>query len=115
MVSCKKNTIPLPVNNGIVGKWKLTESYADPGNGSGTWHQADPSKPSYLTFHTDGSLATTPYNVYNADHYKMTSDSTMIFYSGSDSSNIQYTLTHSLLSIYPPCIEGCGERYIPSP
>ncbi|HEY4967452.1 MAG TPA: hypothetical protein VII28_13700 [Puia sp.] len=115
LVSCKKNTAPPPANNSIVGKWKLTESYIDPGDGSGTWRQADPSTPGYLSFHTDGSMTITPYNVYDADHYKIISDSTMIFYRGSDSFNIRYTLTEFLLSVYPPCVEGCGERYVPSP
>ena len=50
-------------NNSLVGKWKLTESYADPGDGSGTWQPADAAHPGYLEFKTDGTVIITPYNI----------------------------------------------------
>jgi hypothetical protein len=115
IAACKKSSVPLQINSSIVGKWKLSESYSDPGDGSGTWQKADPLNPSYLTFNPDGSLDITPPDIYNPDHYKLTSDSTMFFYRGSDSIYMRYSFSETLLSIYPPCIEGCGERYIPVP
>lgn len=39
VTACKKN-IQLH-NSSIVGKWKLSEYLADPGDGSGTWQPAD--------------------------------------------------------------------------
>lgn len=99
-------------NNSLIGKWKLSESHADPGNGSGTWQLADPLNPSYLEFKNDGTLVFSPYNIYNSDRYQVTSDSTMIFFRGSESFNFRYTFSKTTLSLYPPCIEACGSRYI---
>jgi hypothetical protein len=99
-------------NNSLVGKWKLTESFADPGDGSGDWQPADPARPSYLEFKTDGTVAITPYNIYNAEHYKITSDSTLLFIRSTDSIFTRYSFSKTLLTLYPPCIEGCGQKYI---
>ncbi len=109
--ACKKN--PSFENNSLVGKWKLTESLADPGNGSGKWQKADPVNPQYLEFKNDGRLIASPVDMYNADHYKITGDSSMIFIRGSENFPIRYTFTKTLLTILPPCIEGCGQRYVP--
>lgn len=111
-LACKKNSDDLRL--GLIGKWKLSEWYADPGDGSGTWQHADPSNPQFLEFTASGKLIFSPSNVYLADHYKVTSDSTMIFSHGSESYNIRYMLGESLLAIYPPCIEGCGDKYVPA-
>lgn len=108
--SCKKNT--QAENESIAGKWKLSESFADPGDGSGTWQAADPLHPSYLEFKKDGRLIFSPSNIYNADHYQVTSDSTIIFLRGSESFHIRYQFSKTMLTLYPPCIEGCGERYL---
>ena len=99
-------------NNSLVGKWKLTESYADPGDGSGTWQPADAAHPGYLEFKTDGTVTITPYNIYNAERYKITSDSTLLFIRSTDSIFTRYSFSKTLLILYPPCIEGCGEKYI---
>jgi hypothetical protein len=101
------------VNNNLIGKWKLSESLADPGDGSGTWRVADPLHPSYLEFKNDGTLSFSPYNIYNSDRYQIISDSTMIFFRGSESFNMRYKFSKTLLSLYAPCIEACGSRYIP--
>ena len=37
LVACKK-TVTQNSNSSIVGKWRLSEYLADPGDGSGTWH-----------------------------------------------------------------------------
>ncbi|MEP7253769.1 MAG: hypothetical protein ABI683_15355 [Ginsengibacter sp.] len=89
-VACKKN--PLFENNSLVGKWILKESFADPGNGSGKWQKADPVNPQYIEFKNDGRLIASPVDMYSADHYKITSDSTMIFMRDSESFSIRYIL-----------------------
>jgi hypothetical protein len=111
VTACEKN-IQLH-NSSIVGKWKLSEYLADPGDGSGTWQPADPSHPGYLEFNVDGTLTISPYNIYNSDHYQVTSDSTMIFLRGSESFPMGYHFSETLLTLHPSCIEACGERFIP--
>ncbi len=107
--ACKKNNAE---NSSLIGKWKLTEYLADPGNGSGTWQPADPLHPEYLEFKKDGILIFSANNIYNPDHYQITSDSTMIFIRSVENFPIRYHLYGNQLSLYPPCIEACGERYI---
>jgi hypothetical protein len=110
VTACKKN---IQVDNSsIVGKWKLSEYLADPGDGSGTWQPADPLHPGYLEFKKDGTLSISPNNIYNSDHYQLISDSTMIFIRGSENFPMRYHFSKTLLTLYPPCIEACGERYI---
>jgi hypothetical protein len=110
VAGCKKNSSV--EDGGLIGKWKLTESYADPGDGSGTWHMADPSNPQYLEFRDDGRLIFSPADMYDSDHYQVTSDSTMNFIRGSESFPMRYHLSENMLSLFPPCIEGCGLKYI---
>lgn len=38
-VACKKSATQTS-NSSIIGKWELSEYFADPGDGSGTWHSA---------------------------------------------------------------------------
>lgn len=111
IVACKKNT--RVENNSLVGKWKLTESYADPGDGSGKWQKTDPSNPHYLEFTSDGKLISWPADIYNSDHYQVTSDSTMIFIRGTERFPMRYIFTKTLLTLFTPCIEVCGSKYIP--
>jgi hypothetical protein len=109
VAACERTT---PVgNNSLIGKWKLSESLADPGDGSGTWQLADPLHPSHLEFKNDGTLSFSPYDIYNSDRYQVTSDSTMVFFRGSESFNMRYNFSKTILSLYAPCIEACGSRY----
>lgn len=110
VTACKKNA--RSENSSIVGKWKLSESLADPGDGSGTWQAADPLHPRYLEFKKDGTLSISPNNIYNADHYQLTSDSTMIFLRGAENFPFRYHFSETILILYPPCDEPCGEKYI---
>jgi hypothetical protein len=110
VIACKKNVAFH--NSGIVGKWKLTEFLSDPGDGSGSWQAADRWHPRYLEFNSDGTLTILPDNIYNSDHYQLTSDSTMIFMRGSQNFPMWYYFSETSLTLHPPCFEACGERYI---
>jgi hypothetical protein len=114
VVGCKKSSDTGSLtNNSIFGKWKLTEYYTDPGGGGATWQAADPNNLSTIEFRLDGTLNITPSSVYNSDHFKVLSDSTLIFIRGTDSLPYRYQFSKALLSLYPPCIEGCGDRSVP--
>ncbi len=110
VAGCKKSSNV--ENSNLIGKWKLTESLADPGDGSGTWQMADPSNPQYLEFKNDGRLIFSPTGMYDSDHYQVSSDSTMIFLRGRESFPMRYHLSENMLCLFPPCIEGCGLKYI---
>ena len=114
ILACGKKNTAAAENEGIVGKWKLTESLADPGDGSGKWQPADPAHPSYLEFRSDGTLISTPTGLPSngADRYQLLSDSTVLFYNGTFSIRESYNLTKTTLSITPPCFEACGMHYI---
>ena len=100
-------------NNSIEGKWKLIESLADPGDGSGKWQPADPSHPLYIDFTPDGRLVSTSgFSGY--DRYQLNADSTRIILkksTGTEQLEVFYTLENPILTINPPCIEPCGLRY----
>jgi hypothetical protein len=84
----------------------------DPGDGSGTWHAVNAADVTYREFNADGTLTLTPYNRNGADHYRILSDSTMFFITTSATVLMRYSFLISSLIIYPPCYEGCGEKYI---
>jgi hypothetical protein len=113
LVACKKAVTQFS-NSSIVGKWKLSEYLADPGDGSGTWHSAASLDPSYLEFKEDGTLSVSPYSVYSCDHFQVTSDSTIIFFRGSEKFDRWYHFSKTLLTLSGGCIEACGGRYIPA-
>ncbi|MBS1596865.1 MAG: hypothetical protein JST75_01465 [Bacteroidetes bacterium] len=110
LVSCDKNIKPIS-RDSIIGKWKLTETLADPGDG-GTWQHADSNHPVYLTFNADETLTATPGSPYNAIRYKILSDSTMLFIRTMDTLQMRYVFLQTSLAIYPPCYKACGQKYI---
>jgi hypothetical protein len=110
LTTCKRSTIQ---SNSLVGKWRLFEYLADPGDGSAKWQTADPFHPSYIEFKNDGTLIYTPSNQYDANHYQLTSDSTLIFItSANDNLRAYYRISGTTLTINPPCYEPCGERFV---
>ena len=111
LFSCRKPDQVM--HSSLIGKWKLSESLMDPGDGSGKWQPANPANPAWLEFKNNGLLVITPYQQYNSDHYLIYTDSTMILYHNTDTFYIRYRFTSSLLTIYPQCYEACGSKYVP--
>jgi len=109
VLACGKKNAAVE-NESIVGKWRLTETLADPGDGSGKWQPADPLNPSYLEFRSDGSLGSSPQG--SVTQYKLLSDSTLLYYTDTGPLQLRYTLTKTALGLYPPCIEACGMHYV---
>jgi hypothetical protein len=106
--TCGKKNIGTAENETIIGKWKLTQTLSDPGDGSGKWQPADPNHPSYIEFRADDTLA---FSTGYSTRYKLLSDSTLILYSTGDSIRWGYQFTKTQLTLHPPCIEACGMRY----
>ena len=97
----------------LVGKWKLTESLNDPGDGSGKWTKVSGSNVNYVEFKADGQLS--GYGDYKTYTVK---DSTILTFTKADGVTYQdqrYQLQNGMLSMSPAgpiwCIEPCGLRY----
>lgn len=93
----------------LAGKWKLTESLADPGDGSGKWNAV--TNESYLTFNTDGSVSST--DSPNFQTYKVL-DSVKLEFTLNDGRKqvVSYKTEGSTLTLTPQCIEACGSKYV---
>lgn len=103
-VSCSKNLS----KTGLVGKWRLTESLMDPGDGSGQW--TAPAENTVIEFTKSGIIK---YDGGESDNYKIVNDSLLQISSSSSSTvNYSYKVDGNKLFMRPPCIEACGDRYI---
>jgi len=113
LIGCHKDELKKH-NNKLIGKWKLIESYINPGNG-GYWHKEQTNPPVTIEFTSDGKLISN-FNLYsNFTAYKLTAGNTIefmpplngvtraVYYSFN--SDTELTLTYA-------CIEGCGERFV---
>ena len=108
-VGCKKNDDDGPGE--IYGKWKLTETMNDPGDGSGKYMKVE-GEPKYLTLDQSGQISGEAlsdlqnFKVLDSvriEVFPNTSMPSMIYY---------YKVSASTLTINLPCIEGCGLRFV---
>ena len=96
----------------LAGKWKLTETLADIGDGKAKW--AAVSKDSLLVseFKADGSISgnampgTTHYVVADSIHLNMTIEH------NADPIDYRYKVSKDSLLLNPPCREACGMRFV---
>jgi hypothetical protein len=96
----------------LVGKWKLTQTLADIGDGKATW--AEVSKDSVLIseFKSDGSITgnampgTTHYAIADSAHLNMTIEH------NADPIDYRYKISKDSLLLNPPCREACGMRFV---
>ena len=100
----------------LVGKWKLSETLVDPGDGSGEWKKVGRGFDYYIDFKANGELAGNGLPGYAVYSVK---DSTIITVTKADGvtyQNYSYQLKDGRLSISPAgpirCIEACGSRYV---
>jgi len=113
LVSCHKDQFKKH-NYTLAGKWKLIESYINPGNG-GYWQKAKTYPPLTIEFTSDGRLISN-FQFYS-DHtgYKIAAKSTIEFVPAlngvtravyySFNSDTELTVTYA-------CIEGCGDKFV---
>jgi len=93
----------------IIGKWKLTETLADPGDGSGKWQSVSGSK-YYLILNSDGSI--TGNAIADFKQYRIIDDRMIefVFQNGTTTTR-SYKLNSNSLEISGGCYEACGARY----
>ena len=107
-ISCDKDDNQGPVE--LYGKWKLLETLADPGDGSGKYIKT--TKDLYVTFDRSGKLEgdalpeAVSFKVLDSVSIKINSRER------NHSITYGYKIEGSSLWLYPPCIEGCGLHFI---
>jgi hypothetical protein len=111
LISCDKQLLDQIPDNSIIGKWKLYQTLADPGDGSGTWYSA--YRLSYVTIHSNGVIECTGDELYQVQSYHIV-DSTHVELVFKSSQKILYRfeVKNPILEINAPCREACGLRYI---
>lgn len=99
---------------GFIGKWKLVETLADPGDGSGKWMPVSENHAnSYVEFTDDGRLISKTLFI-GYDQFHLNADSTHIILkksSGVETQELHYQLSNRQLTINLTCIEPCGLRF----
>jgi hypothetical protein len=96
----------------LVGKWQLTETLADIGDGKATWTPASKDSVQYVVFTKDGKVSGNAF--YNTTAYKLI-DSNHVKFSITGNTSLvthRYTVTANTLLLNPPCREACGMRFI---
>jgi hypothetical protein len=115
LISCATND---KINSDLIGKWKLIEVLADPGDGSGTFHSVSSGK--IIEFHSDGTVTSNGSICDMSIESDLPSTGT---YSLADSTlnsancahsvlKIKFGIIGSTLIINYPCDEACSAKYI---
>jgi len=96
-------------DNSITGKWKLSETLADPGDGSGKWQSFNGNK-TYLILNSDGSITGSGDTSFK--QYRIVDDRMIefVFQNGTTTTRM-YKLSGNSLEISGGCFEACGSRY----
>ena len=117
---CSDDDTPVAENNGLIGKWKLTEYLADPGDGSGKWQKVTDENSETIEFHADGrftqikgsGISSVPF----FDSYKILDEKRLEMgpIDKSSSPHIWYysNLSATELTIGYGCIEACNGKYV---
>ena len=106
----------LATSVGLVGTWELRESYADIGDGKGTYRPVDSDK--VIVFRPDGSFLTNGSFCPGREGRTGPAGGTYLLPEwrlSPDCENAQafpFDLQGDTLQITLHCIEGCGERYV---
>ena len=96
----------------LVGKWQMTETLADIGDGKATWTPVSKDSIQYVEFSKDGKVSGNAF--YNTTAYKLIDSNHVEFSITGNTSLIthRYQVTVTTLLLNPPCREACGMRFI---
>lgn len=118
--SCKKSdeisTDPLE----LVGQWKLTEVYADIGDGTGKFRKIEGKK--ILEFTKEGQVKSTNGDLCSINSYSSANESSNFeikeMYGGLNKivlekceTEMSFEIKADELTLYYNCFEGCGEKF----
>ena len=117
LISCAKTSKPATdTDYSLIGKWIMTESLADPGDGSGTWSATDKPNYYYLEFKADKTIKSNLFmGMDGVEKYEIVNDSVLnfIYPDGNKRINI-YRIENTSLTLTGGCIEQCGFKFIRS-
>jgi len=109
MIGCSNPAQKNESSNQLEGRWKMTEHYFDIGDGNGQWWRTDSSKQVTLEITSTQIVR----NGKDPVRYKHAAPGSFQQYlTNGDSILVKYSFTGDTLELRPPCIEGCGERYV---
>jgi hypothetical protein len=113
LFSCHKDEFKRH-NYNLVGKWKLIESYVNPGNG-GYWQKSKTYTPLTIEFTSDGKMISN-FDLYSGySGYKLVANNTIEFLPPLNGVTraVYYSFTSDTeLTVTYACIEGCGDRFV---
>ncbi len=94
-------------------KWILTETLADPGDGSGKWTSVDKQNYYFIKFYDDGSVETNIYtSLGGLKRFKIINDSSINFiYANGNTFKLFYKIIDFSLTISGGCTEACGSKF----
>jgi hypothetical protein len=113
ITSCSKNE----EEGQLLSKWKLIEQLADPGDGSGVFTPVDSDKTIEFLCNDDvvsnGPLCTMSTETGSVGKGKYDASAKIIVPDNCNSPEYQiaYSINDSVLILYYPCIEGCGQKF----
>ena len=119
LFSCKSDDENNSSEAELIGTWKLTENYADPGDGSGDFEAVDSEK--IIEFFIDGSITSNgslcSMSIQSEIPSSGTYSNTEFTISSPDcpnnsEMNIKFSLNNSALIISYPCFESCLSKYV---
>ncbi|WP_316844089.1 hypothetical protein [Pedobacter psychrodurus] len=110
-VSCKKTTNNNDGPGEVYGKWKLTETMQDPGDGSGKYRKVTGAA-KYLTLDKSGKFQGDA--LPDLFSFRILDSVKMEVYSNTYKmpQTYYYKVSAKSLQLNPPCIEGCGYRFV---
>ncbi|QNR85812.1 hypothetical protein H9N25_04975 [Pedobacter riviphilus] len=114
-ISCKKTDKGIDGPGEVYGKWKLIETMQDPGDGSGRYKKVT-GEAKYLILNKSADKAGKFEGDAIPDLYafKILDSIRMEVYSNTYKMPLTYYYKVSAKSLLlnPPCIEGCGYRFV---
>lgn len=113
LIACNKTSETNNTKSSLIGRWLLTETLADPGDGSGKWLPVN-SNDYHIQFNADSSAEDnnngTMYG--NLIKYSLPSDSTLdLIYADGTTFRHYYKIDGNELTLMGGCIEACGSKY----
>ena len=105
-------------NVDLLGKWKLIQIYADPGDGSGDFRDVDSNKTIGLfsdgTYVSNGTLCTITFLSDSPSTGTFSEEDLLIKPDGCENqiSSLPYKIRGRTMTITHFCFEGCAEKYI---
>lgn len=98
--------------SGLTGRWQLTQTLADIGDGKATWQPASKDSVLIVELKSDGSITgnampgTTHYTITDSVHLAVTIEH------NTAPIDYRYKVTNDTLLLNPPCREACGMKFI---